>query len=265
MREVYSMRMRTSKELQDRLQELFPVHYRNGNILMINADCMEVMKHIKDGEAELSCVDPPYGIGADGRIGGDNCGVSTRYAEKEWDSTRPPAEYFTELKRVSRNQIIWGGNYFADLLEASSGWIFWDKHASGNFSDGELAWTSFNQALKKFDFTWNGMRQGDMKNKEYRIHPTQKPVALYKWLLSRYAKPGDRILDTHGGSGSICIACYDLGYDLTWMELDEDYYKAAVARYKNHAAQATLFAPAELTKATETTPELFSDGSEAEE
>ena len=219
-------------------------------IEMLNCDCMEYMATLPDKAFDLAIVDPPYGINADGRIGGDNCGVSTRYAEKEWDSTRPPAEYFTELKRVSKNQIIWGGNYFADLLEASSGWIFWDKHASGNFSDGELAWTSFEQALKKFDFTWNGMRQGDMKNKEYRIHPTQKPVALYKWLLSRYAKQGDKILDTHGGSGSICIACHDLGFDLTWMELDVDYYKAACRRYKEHAAQTVLFEPQEIRQKT---------------
>ncbi len=245
------MRMRTSKELQDRLQELFPVHYRNGNILMINADCMEVMKHIQDNEAELSCVDPPYGIGMSKNP------VRQLHEKKEWDNAIPNQKYFVELFRVSKNQIIWGGNYFS--LPASQGFVIWDKMQPENFSLAmcEFAWSSIQSPAKIF--------KQSVLLENGKIHPTQKPVALYKWLLSRYAKPGDKILDTHGGSGSICIACHDLGYDLTWMELDEDYYKAAVARYKNHAAQATLFDPAELTKATETTPELFSDGSEAEE
>jgi len=243
------MRMRTSKELQDRLQELFPVHYRNGNILMINADCMEVMKHIKEKEVELSCVDPPYGIG-----------IST------WDSAIPPRVYFNELFRVSKNQIIWGGNYF-NLIN-NSNFIVWNKKPFlKTQNECEIAYCSLQKTNTVYDYQYAGNFENGKVDyqKEKLIHICQKPVALYKWLLSRYAKPGDRILDTHGGSGSICIACHDLGFDLTWMELDEDYYKAAVARYKNHAAQATLFAPAELTKATETTPELFSDGSEAEE
>jgi len=119
------------------------------------------------------------------------------------------------------------------------GWIFWDKRIGGDFSDGELAWTSFDSALRMFSFS----HVGDTRGGRDRAHPCQKPVPLYKWLLSRYAKPGDRILDTHGGSGSICIACHDLGYDLTWMELDEDYYKAACERYQLHASQAQIFQP----------------------
>ena len=231
--------------MQDRLQELFPVHYRNGNILMINADCMEVMKHIKEKEAELSCVDPPYGIGADNHAGQQNHGW-TQWDKKEWDSCTPKKEYFDELFRVSKNQIIWGANYFTQFLPASMGWVFWDKGQRGfSLADGELAFSSYKKALRVFQFSRAEALQ------EGKIHPTQKPVALYKWLLSRYAKPGDKILDTHGGSGSICIACHDLGFDLTWMELDADYYKAAVARYQNHAAQATLFEPAELTKETQ--------------
>lgn len=130
-------------------------------------------------------------------------------------------------------------------LPASSCWVFWDKkNGDSDFADGELAWCSFGSAVRKFEYLWNGFQK---QKPESRFHPTQKPVALYKWLLSRYAKPGDKILDTHGGSGSICIACHDLGYDLTWMELDADYYKAACKRYKDHAAQGTLFEPEALT------------------
>ena len=253
------MRMRTSKELQDRLQELFPVHYRNGNILMINADCMDVMKHIKEKEVELSCVDPPY---RDENQPTKEMRNKINGKMKEFGK-KPDQKYFNELFRISKNQIIWGGNNFIEHLKSTNCMLFWyKKNPMENYSDGEFAWTSFNTVSKCIPINHFGAHNADGKN---IIHPTQKPVALYKWLLSRYAKPGDKILDTHGGSGSICIACHDLGYDLTWMELDEDYYKAAVERYQNHAAQATLFDPAELTKATETTPELFSDGSEAEE
>jgi len=148
--------------------------------------------------------------------------------------------------RISKNQIIWGGNYFS--LPVTKAWIFWDKQVplGVSFADGELAWTSFSNTLRKTIVPYSGYR-----GSEGKIHPTQKPVALYKWLLSRYAKPGDRILDTHGGSGSICIACHDLGYDLTWMELDADYYKAACDRYALHASQAQLFEPKELAKSQE--------------
>ena len=227
--------------VQDRLQDLFPVHYRNGNILMINADCMDVMAHIQDNEAELSCVDPPYGIGADNMTGG--AGKNKLWKKgKRWDSAVPDKTYFNELFRVSKNQIIWGGNYFFDFLPSTKSCMIWDKQNDGrDFAEFEFAWSSFDEVARTFRMRPMGMDGG-------KIHPTQKPVALYKWLLSRYAKPGDRILDTHGGSGSICIAAHDLGYDLTWMELDADYYAAACKRYKDHAAQASLFDPAELTK-----------------
>ena len=144
--------------------------------------------------------------------------------------------------RVSKNQIIWGGNYFD--LPPTQNYIVWDKVRPHDFSLAmcELAWCSIQKPIKMF--TYSVLRE------RYRIHPTQKPVALYKWLLSRYAKPGDRIIDTHGGSGSICIACHDLGFDLTWMELDTDYYAAACKRYKDHAAQAVLFEPQEIIQKT---------------
>jgi len=214
------------------------------NIKMIHGDCMDIMKQYPDKYFQLACVDPPYGIGAGGGIGGDKLGKVKRYKNGEWDFSIPKAEYFKELKRVSVNQIIWGGNYFIDYLENTPCMIVWNKKNGTNyFADCEIAWTSFDTAVRMFEYMWQGMLQGDMKNKEQRLHPTQKPVALYKWLLSRYAKPGDKILDTHGGSGSICIACHDLGYDLTWMELDADYYAAACERYRIHAAQALLFEP----------------------
>jgi len=206
-------------------------------IKMLNMDCLDYMRGLPDKAFELAIVDPPYGIGAENHAGKAENGWS-QWAKKEWDVSIPKAEYFYQLRRVSKNQIIWGGNYFSSYLSASMGWVFWDKgQRDFSLADGELAWTSFDRALRVFELSRSEALQ------EGRIHPTQKPVALYKWLLSRYAKPGDRILDTHGGSGSICIACHDLGYDLTWMELDADYYKAACERYQLHASQGSLFTP----------------------
>jgi site-specific DNA-methyltransferase (adenine-specific) len=201
---------------------------------------MEYMAGLPDKAFDLAIVDPPYGIGA---ASGAHSNLHA-LGDKQWDSIAPDSLYFCELFRVSKNQIIWGGNYFT--LPPTRGFVFWDKHPMPpSYAQGEYCWTSFDVNAS----VWKG-RTGDETPVKERIHPTQKPVALYKWLLSRYAKPGDKILDTHGGSGSICIACHDLGYDLTWMELDEDYYEAACKRYQNHAAQASLFDPVELTKET---------------
>jgi site-specific DNA-methyltransferase (adenine-specific) len=225
-------------------------------ITMLHADCMEYMAGCSDKAFELAIVDPPYGIGEDGESNnsrGSKKAKATEYKKKEWDKEPPTIEYFQELKRVSKNQIIWGANHFISRIPFDSPcWVVWDKQRTGDFADCELAYTSFNTAVRKFVYCWNGFSQGILgrstgATKETRIHPTQKPVALYKWLLSRYAKPGDRILDTHGGSGSICIAAHDLGFNLTWMELDADYYSAAVERYKNHAAQAQFFIPEQKT------------------
>ena len=150
------------------------------------------------------------------------------------DSHTPSADYFNELKRVSKNQIIWGGNYFLDNLGATPCMITWDKARRGlNFADCEIAWTSFKSPSRIFEFRWNGMLQGDMKEKETRIHPTQKPVALYEWLLKHYAKQGDKILDTHVGSGSSRIACEKLGFDFIGYEIDEYYWQMQEERYKN--------------------------------
>jgi site-specific DNA-methyltransferase (adenine-specific) len=247
-------------EILNRIEAKFPDSYRNGNVLMIHGDCMDVMAEIGEKEIPLSIVDPPYGIGAstDSRVGGSytvNLGgikkkvAAKAYIHKDWDFLKPTFKYWDELKRVSKNQIVWGGNYFASNLRDTPCWIVWNKcNGENNNADCELAWTSFNTAVRMFNWKWNGMLQQNMKNKEERFHPTQKPVALYKWLLSRYAKQGELILDTHGGSGSIVIACHDLGHPIIWVEKDADYYHDAVARYKTHASQAVLFEPVEIMK-----------------
>lgn len=198
------------------------------------------MSTLPENAFDLAIVDPPYGIGADkGTWGSSNKGKVTNYAKRDWDKAIPDIEYFIELVRVSKNQIVWGGNYFH--LPPSSCWLVWDKLNSADFADCELAWTSFPSAVRKFTFRWNGMLQGDMKNKETRIHPTQKPVALYRWLLHNYAKPGDRILDTHLGSASSAIAAHQMGFDFVGTELDPDYYAASVKRYNNAILQQSLF------------------------
>ena len=207
-------------------------------------DNMELMARYPDNYYSLSICDPPYGININKQSQGKGGGVAKKieYTKKDWDNSKPTKEYFAELKRISKNQIVWGGNYFVENLTNSPCWVVWDKvNGSTDFADCELAWTSFNTSVRKFMWRWNGMLQQNMKNKEVRIHPTQKPVALYKWLLQKYANEGDKILDTHLGSGSIAIACHDLGFELTACELDQDYYEAAVKRIKNHTNQLQLF------------------------
>jgi len=204
------------------------------NIELLNCDCMEYMKSLPDNVFDLAIVDPPYGLGEDGGKFRDRKGGGHRIlAKKAWDKSAPSKCYFVELKRVSKNQIIWGANHFAGLFDSSSsGWVYWDKMMGGDFSDGELAYTSFNVALKSFSYC--NKRGG-------AIHPTQKPVKLYQWLLSKYAKDGDRILDTHLGSGSSAIAAHYGGFDFVGCELDADYYNAAVKRFENETAQASMF------------------------
>lgn len=209
----------------------------------LNIDCMEGMKEFPDKYFELAIVDPPYGINMDGgKIGGDKLGKATEYTKKKWDSQPPKKEYFDELIRVSKHQIIWGANHFISLIPFNSPcWVVWDKDNTGNFADCELAFTSFDTAVRKFKYRWNGMLQENMKNKEIRIHPTQKPVALYSWLLNNYAKPGDKILDTHVGSASSLIACHNLGFDYVGFEIDTDYYNMANDRLERVKSQTTIF------------------------
>jgi site-specific DNA-methyltransferase (adenine-specific) len=220
-------------------------------IELLHMDCMEYMAGLPDKAFELAIVDPPYGIdaaeifGGEIRKSGKGAATKSAFEKKGWDKTAPDGDYFQELQRVSANQIIWGANYMTNHIPPSMGWIVWDKdNGTTKFSDCELAYSSFEQALRRFKYTWNGMIQGDMKNKESRIHPTQKPVKLYEWLLTNYAKKGDRILDTHLGSGSSAIAAHNLGFDFVGCELDRDYYEAAVKRFNAHAAQQSLFSAA---------------------
>ena len=210
-----------------------------------NEDNMELMARYPDNYFDLAIVDPPYGIGFDGEVkqmANNNSkkwksAKGKNYTRKGWDCKTPSKEYFYELQRVSKNQIVWGGNYFD--LPQSSGWIFWNKGVAKDFtlSAGELAWTSFNKSVDMVELLWAGFRKCEETN---RIHPTQKPVKLYEWILNKYAKQGDKILDTHLGSGSIAIACHDLEYDLTACELDTEYFDAAMKRINNHKKQLKL-------------------------
>lgn len=208
-----------------------------------NADCMQGMKEFPDGYFDLAIVDPPYGIKQGGSTNHTRSVLATSKKYHAFDDEQAPsAEYFSELFRVSRNQIIFGANHFIDKIPIpSSCWIVWDKENGKNdFADCELAWTSFNKAIRKFSFRWQGMLQGDMKHKEKRIHPTQKPVALYKWILLNYANSGDKILDTHVGSASSLVACEDLGFDYVGFEIDKTYYELGLERLANHNSQVRL-------------------------
>ena len=203
-----------------------------------NEDNMQLMERYEDNYFDLAIVDPPYGINASEMTMGS--GKNKKYNKgKKWDNETPSKEYFNELQRVSKNQIIWGGNYFADKLKPSRCYVFWDKgiYADCDFADGELAWTNFNKVLRIAKIRYKGFLGAD----KIRIHPTQKPVKLYEWLLMNYAKEGDKILDTHLGSGSIALACHNLNFDLTACELDKEYYNAAMKRLKQHQQQLTMF------------------------
>jgi len=204
-------------------------------ILYENLDCMEGMKRYKDKHFDLAIVDPPYGIN-NIWVGGTSHGWGKARREaknRDWDEKIPDREYFNELFRISKNQIIWGGNYFTEYIKPSRCWVIWNKPERGfSLSEAELAWTSFNKVVRVFDH---------YRNEIGRFHPTQKPVKLYKWLLHNYAKKGDLILDTHVGSASSLIACYDMGFDAVGFELDKDYYEASKKRLEEFMAQGRLF------------------------
>ena len=203
-----------------------------------NEDNMKLMARYPDNYFDLAIVDPPYGINMGmGHKGSDKRGDKNKYKTfAGGDNSIPNKDYFIELKRVSKNQIIWGGNYMTEFLEPKASWIIWDKKQPENFSMAmaELAWSSFGSPMKIYQKRVVGAD-------DVRVHPTQKPVALYKWILDKYAKQGDKILDTHLGSGSIAIACHDYGFDLTACELDKEYFDKAMQRITNHTNQTKLF------------------------
>lgn len=232
-------------------------------IELLNVDCLSYMATVPDKFFDLAIVDPPYGIDRANntvRVGKNKSRVDsyikrTDYGGKMWDSKCPDQSYFTELIRVSKNQIIWGANHFISKIPFDSPcWIIWDKvDALPTYASGEMAWTSFDSPMKIVALRHSGFKRGETIGRESKIkynipfsgpmdiHPTQKPVALYNWLLKNYAKEGDKILDTHGGSMSIALACHDYKYDLTLCEIDKDYFEAGLKRLKNHVAQTVLF------------------------
>jgi site-specific DNA-methyltransferase (adenine-specific) len=212
-------------------------------IEITNEDNMELMARYPDNYFDLAIVDPPYGIGIDKAMNANKGKQGFKqYKETEWDNETPSQEYFDELFRVSKNQIIWGGNYFIDKIKKPTQcFLIWNKvQRDFTMSDAELAWSSFNKTIRCFDMS-RGSAMGCNNKNGGKLHPTQKPVKLYEWLLMNYAKEGDKILDTHLGSGSIALACHNLGFDLTACELDKDYYDAAMKRLKEHQQQLTMF------------------------
>jgi site-specific DNA-methyltransferase (adenine-specific) len=207
-----------------------------------NIDNIEFMKNKPDNYYDLSIVDPPYGIGVtkNKRL--------VNGSKKEWDNEIPPKEYFVELQRVSKNQIIWGGNYFIEHLQNTRCFINWDKlNHSDTYADCEMAWTSFDRNAKIFKYMWDGNRYGFKGNIQgvgkptIRIHPTQKPIDLYRWLLENYAEKGNKIIDTHGGSFTNAIACDMEGFDLDIIEIDKTYFDNGVKAYNEYKKQLTLF------------------------
>jgi len=209
-----------------------------------NIDNIEFMKTKPDNYYDLAIVDPPYGIDADVKNNTDkkqskkSASKSKKYGSQIWDSCIPTDEYFSELKRVSKKQIIWGANFF----NLQGGMLYWHKNVTmPTYSTGEIAYLSWLNKIDFVEITWHGMIQHDMKNKEVRIHPTQKPVMLYRWLLDKYANDGDKILDTHGGSMTIAKACDIEGYDLDICEIDKTYFDNGVKAFNEHKQQIRLF------------------------
>ena len=211
--------------------------YKTDFLDLYHCDCMELLRQTPDNYYSLALVDPPYGIGEDGGKARTRGSKKTNGVKKGWDNSRPELEYFIELLRVSKNQIVWGGNYFADLLPASRCWLYWQKNMGGDFADGELAWTSFDKVLKQYT------KRSETFN---RIHPTQKPVDLYDWIITNYTKENEKILDTHFGSGSIALAVDKanrldkMNLHLTAVEIDKDYIDASIKRISESIKQGTL-------------------------
>ena len=231
--------MTTTLQLESDIQTASDPAVRSGALLgeldLRLTDCMEMMKETPDKSYDLAIVDPPYGLRDKMMAGAGNNKMAKHYKTKKWDALPPTPEYFAELFRVSKNQIIWGYNYFT--LPPCRCFIFWDKvYAAPTYADGELAWTSFDACAKRVKIAYAGFIGMDGE----KIHPTQKPIALYEWLLRKYAQPGQLILDTHMGSGSIAIACNNVGHPLTACEIDKEYYDQALERIKRETRQRLL-------------------------
>ena len=210
---------------------------------IICADCLDILKRLPDKCVDLVLTDPPYGINVakTGKVGGEKLAPVKDYGAKKWDEYIPDRELFNEVLRVSKHAIIFGGNYFVEYLTNSSCWLVWNKLNTGNFADCELAWTNFNTAVRKYDYLWNGMLQENMKEKEIRIHPTQKPVGLFMKILQDYSNENDLILDCFSGSGTTAVACHNLKRRFICIEKDPEYYRASCERLEQAQKQQTLF------------------------
>ena len=213
---------------------------------VIHGDCLDVMRGLPDNAVDLLLTDPPYGLGYSnhnraGSQRGASLAVCKDYGEFGWDNTKLTSEYFNEMLRVSVNQVIWGGNHYSNFLHNSSCWLVWDKNNGKNqYADCEIAWTSFNSAIRKFKWTWQGFIQEDMKNKEVRYHPTQKPVALFEWVINSYSNECDTIFDPFGGSGTTAIACLNTNRNYILIEKEKEYIDIINKRISEHELQVTL-------------------------
>lgn len=214
---------------------------------VFNEDNMIGMARYPDKFFDLAIVDPPYGIGESGQRNKSGDRPTKKWSNpksiqyKAFDDSKAPAkEYFSELARVSKNQIVWGGNYFSENLPSSMGWIVWDKRVDEkeHLSMCEMAWTSFSRKTMKFELLWAGFKKGELTE---RIHPTQKPIKLYRWILKNYAQPGFKIIDTHLGSQSSRIAAYNMGFDFWGWEIDKEYFDNGNQRFKEQTAQIQIF------------------------
>lgn len=209
-------------------------------------DCIDLMSEmLREGiTADYVITDPPYGIGEDGLKNHSRSGLAeaTKFMPKKWDRERPSKEAFDLMRKVSKHQVIFGGNYFADMLPPSSCWLVWDKlNGKSDFADCELAWTSFNTSVRRFAYRWAGMLQGNMKAKEKRLHPTQKPLPLIEWILNTYTKPGELIADFYSGSGTVAVACHKLKRHFISCEKDQEYYSLSVDRLEGVKAQISIY------------------------
>jgi len=208
-------------------------YYQDDSCTIYNGDCLEVMKEFKDNQFDLCLTDPPYGINENNKqnLSRSNITACRDYGNYKWDKKRIGDEYFLEIKRVSKNQIIFGGNYYGSILGDTSCYIVWDKdNGKSDFADCELAWTSFKSAVRIYKYKWQGMLQGNTKCKEKRVHPTQKPLPVINWILNKYSKDTDIILDPFLGSGTTARACKDLGRKCIGIEISKEYCDIAVKR-----------------------------------